>query len=365
MRAMTASLMSPRRPHRRRRRRELQALDALGGDRLDDGGDHGRRRSPARCRGRRRPPSPASPRRARRSPGCRRAPAATARRRSATAALRPGRHAQRRHDRSGGGQAHPLERDAAEPQHAGTDARRARGHRRRRRASPGRPWPGSPGRRRGSTAGQLRRGGGAPSPAAGRRSPPGARTGRRRTRGPRPGPPPTPRPARPTQDAWSSTSPGSTSSGCRRSAGGRRDGGGSVGRSRATVPRRLSSVSARSATTCSRSSPASVRAESRSRSTSIISRSSMRSDACSSAWKRATSSSALRPSAIDQIAASSSGESTITIRRRRRVHPGTQARVPLDLPLPPVMEPIRSSGTRSPVSLRGDHPERSRSAGFS
>ena len=50
---------------------------------------------------------------------------------------------------------------------------------------------------------------------------------------------------------------------------------------------------------------AAMRAEARPSSTSTISRSSMSSDARSSAWRRARSSSVLRPSAIDQIAASS------------------------------------------------------------
>ena len=71
----------PGRAHRRGRRRELQALDALGGDRLDDGGDDRGHDRPGRCRGRRPPPWPASPRRARRSSGCPSAPAASARRR--------------------------------------------------------------------------------------------------------------------------------------------------------------------------------------------------------------------------------------------------------------------------------------------
>ena len=142
----TASLMSRAVRTVGRRRRELQALDALGGDRLDDRGDDRRRdrRAAAAVDRRHRRRHRRGERDDRRAVDERRAPAHGG---VGRPALRPGRHAQRRHDRSGGGQAHALQRDAAEPEHAGADAVVRRGRRRRRRASRARPWPGSPARR--------------------------------------------------------------------------------------------------------------------------------------------------------------------------------------------------------------------------
>ena len=120
MRAITVSARSIGRVGVRRLRRQLHALDALGDDRLDDCRDHRDGASPGRRRRRSRPRCRASPRRARRWPGCRQAPAPSG---------RPPRPCGRRvvcrpqagHDRAGGGQAHPFEGDVAEPQHAGAD----------------------------------------------------------------------------------------------------------------------------------------------------------------------------------------------------------------------------------------------------
>ncbi len=165
-------------------------------------------------------------------------------------------------------------------------------------------------------------------------------------------------------EAWSSTSPGSTSSLRIGSAGCRSGVAGVIGRrSRATAPRRLSSVSARSATTWSRSSPTSDRAEARSSSTSMIKRSSTTSDARSSACKRAKSSAEPRPSATDQIAASSSGESIIRLSRSlTRRTPAAGAR-----PAGQEAEDRPTRTTRPPSSLRGDHeqPARPQSRGRS
>ena len=148
---------------------------------------------------------------------------------------------QRRHHRSGGGQAHPFERHPAQPQHAGPDAFEAVAT-----ADGDEPARGVLGRDRQRIGLRTRRGAGpgrgAPNPAAGHRSPPGGGTGRRRTPARRPGPTPRPRPVRPT------TRPGAGPPRARgaparvpapaRAA--RRDGGGGggSGRRRAAVPRR-------------------------------------------------------------------------------------------------------------------------------
>ena len=197
--------------------------------------------------------------------------------------------------------------------------------------------------------------GGAASRAAGRRSPRGGSTARRATRAsaPRADAHTTTWPA--DHDACSSTSPGSSPRARRRLVvvGGSRGcggAGGSGGRSRAAVASRLSSVSVKSATTWSRSSPGSERTEARSSSASMIKRSSTTSDARSSAWKSATSSAELRPSAIDQIAASSSCRSII-IEWCRVVRGARQ---------PDVLgareaerTSVRSRGMRAEESLRG------------
>ena len=70
-------------------------------------------------------------------------------------------------------------------------------------------------------------------------------------------------------------------------------------------PSRRRSVSVKSASTCSRSSPRIRRTDSTSSSASTISRSSTTNEACSSARKAERSASEARPSAIDQIADSS------------------------------------------------------------
>ena len=108
-------------------RRQLHALDALGHDRLDHGGDHRGRRGPAVAAADARRPCPASPPRAPRSPGCRRAPAPNARRH------RPAGPAG---VRARGGWARSTHgRRAERPR-----ARRGRARARWRR-HPSRPWP--------------------------------------------------------------------------------------------------------------------------------------------------------------------------------------------------------------------------------
>ena len=119
-------------------------------------------------------------------------------------------------------------------------------------------------------------------------------------------------------EAWSRTSPTmSDSAGCSpysSTCGERSTGAG--GRKRAAVEWRLSSVSAKSAITWSRSSPDSERTEARSSSVSAIRRSIARSDTAWSACSRATSSSDAQPPATDHTTRSSCFRSCINPRSR-------------------------------------------------
>ncbi len=120
------------------------------------------------------------------------------------------------------------------------------------------------------------------------------------------------------QEACNCTSPGSHGSdvigrsSSRYAVAFAGDGGGTGGgRNRAAVARSPSSVSVKSATTWSRSSPVRFRTDARSSSASMIKRSSIISEERSSARNSASSSSDPRPSEIDQIAASSCCESRV------------------------------------------------------
>ena len=98
------------------------------------------------------------------------------------------------------------------------------------------------------------------------------------------------------------------------SSGGRSASAALMGRSRSAVLRKCPTVSVKSATTCSRSSPESSRAEARPSSASPTKRARSDNDAAPPSRKSATSSSLPRPSAIRQIALSSSVTSTINLR---------------------------------------------------
>ena len=98
------------------------------------------------------------------------------------------------------------------------------------------------------------------------------------------------------------------------SSGGRSASAALAGRSRSAVLRKLPTVSVKSATTCSRSSPERSRAEARPSSASPTRRASSDNDVAPPSRKSATSSSLPRPSAIRQIALSSCVMSTIDLR---------------------------------------------------
>ena len=141
---------------------------------------------------------------------------------------------------------------------------------------------------------------------------------------PRPAAQTTTRPS--AQEACNCTSPGSRYSHEMESSSSSsaRIGDGGNGFSRAAVRCRLFSVSAKSATTWSRSSPEMPRTLARSSSASPMRRSSTASDIVSSLSNNARSSGAPRPSAMDQIAASSCRTSAIALRMRNRRKPGPQ-----------------------------------------